>query len=234
MRNLISKIAEELKFKYLEIESLDNLDLQFFYFEGKQDYYLFAYTSIEQIIKNSEDEEEIEYFLNSSVINIKEKISSNFNDKSLDRNLSLIVIIEDPKKIESSLKLHKIEENYFIAKKYILTYTKSDYEELNTKFNNDNLIIQQLNQVLIENNNLLESISEDTWYNLLVKLFIKIPFLNYSSSKQEEINDLNKIIINSLSDIEKTLFHKLLIFDDNDINIEEFISKNNLLNIDNE
>jgi len=72
--------------------------------------------------------------------------------------------------------------------------------------------------------------NDESWYKTLMSFFIKIPFLNYlSTENNQSLENLSLTIAKSLSNREK---HLLSAISDNDFesftNIEDFITEFNL------
>lgn len=118
----------------------------------------------------------------------------------MDKNLSLIVCVKR-RNLLSDPKLHKvifdIEEDPYFFKKYVLTYTDSQVELL-IKNQGDISIIEHLYRVLNDDNSFQEHKNDpiqESEYNLISKLFIKLPFLNLRkmdremASLKQEINN---------------------------------------------
>lgn len=129
--------------------------------------------------------------------------------------------------------LYKIEENSIISKKYILSYDKQELEKLKNEIDDSQNIVNVFNELAIKHSNKLQN-EEEAWYNLLLKIFIKIPFLNYVSTINTEVNKLEKLedlIVQELSVEQHSILNKILnVYNPNDMDLELFIS----LNQDNE
>jgi len=234
MKELILKIINDSN---IELKKIDYKELEVYFSafrEEKMDFYLFLFLNYEDLMRIAENTDDIEYTLNRIAIEIQNEYLQDYKKKSIDKNLSFVMILSHTE--ESQLfNLKKIEENYFVAKKYLLIYNDSDFVELQEKINNVNNInvINSLNQLAIENGNLLNNLGENSWYILLLKLFTKLPFLNYKVADEEKqsLEDLNEAILSLLNDNQKQIF-KLIEDDFYDINegdIENFIQNNSLL-----
>ena len=125
-------------------------------------------------------------------------------------------------------ELHKVEENYRVAKKYILPYKNNDFRVLEEKISISENIIHELNRIAIEYSNLLNNKNE-TWYRLLMSLFIKVPFLNYVPlGNNQQLRNIKNEIDNVLNEPQKLFTDKILNDYIENSNIEEFLLTNNL------
>lgn len=228
MKKLINNITIQNGLQIIPI----NNNIDFAYYEAKDDFFIFLFCSYSQLIEMNKGElKNIEYALNAMIVDLKEKdILKQFKERYIDYNLSFILVLEiDNKDINIRHELNKIQENNKNAKKYILPYNTTDLNSLKQKISNEIPITQELNRLSIENSELLKNNEED-WYKLLITLFIKIPFLNYLSDKRElKLGNLSEVIIGKLSENEKDI---LSIIKNNDFdkysNIEDFISEHKL------
>src|SRR5690606_37334486 len=113
-------------------------------------FYLFLFLNYEDLMRIAENTDDLEYTLNRIAIEIQNEYLQDYKKKNIDKNLSFVMILNHTE--ESQLfNLKKIEENYFVAKKYLLIYNDSDFVELQEKINNVNNInvINSLNQLAI-------------------------------------------------------------------------------------
>ena len=92
-------------------------------------------------------------------------------------------------------------------------------------------IVLSLNKLVVDNSQYLKSTSSDNWYILLLRLFVKIPFLNYliSEENKESLADVNKLFTSSLNEGRTILFARI-IEDFNNEDVEEFLAENGYLN----
>lgn len=154
----------------------------------------------------------------------------------LEKNLSLLVIMEvdnwSHSKEISSL-IYDIEEDPYNFKKYVLTYTREQYTLLQAYIDLlEGDIIPGLNSVV--NNSVVfskfknnEETEEVLIYDLVSKLFIKIPFLNLENN-QQTMNKLYDEIIVGIANEDKSLWENLLMLKENsgnDPSIEEIIKQ---------
>lgn len=230
MKTIINKIIEENNLKSISLNS--NVD--FIYYEEKDDFFLFLYYKLNEIVElNNNKIADLEYTINRTVVELKKNDNlSEFKQRNIDHNLSLVLLLElEDENDELQKELNKVEENSLNAKKYVLPYFKSDVDLLLQKINGNDEMISQLNQISIKYSELLNKPNE-SWYKILMRIFIKIPFFNYQSNNDNQsLENLSLAVEESLSDREKYL---LATINDNDFNsfqnIEEFINQHNLTN----
>lgn len=230
MKTIINKIIEENNLKSISLNS----KIDFTYYEEKDDFFLFLYYNQNEIIElNNNEIVDLEYTINRIIVELKKDDNLfEFKQRNIDHNLSLVLLLElDNENDELQKELNKVEENSFNAKKYVLPYFKNDVEILLQKINGTDEIVSRLNKVSIENSDLLDKLDE-SWYKVLMGIFIKIPFFNYQSTEDNQsLENLSLAVEESLSDREKFL---LTTINDNDFNsfqkIEEFINQHNLTN----
>ncbi|MDY0931623.1 hypothetical protein [Chryseobacterium sp. CFBP8996] len=230
MKNLIENIAINNQLKSLELND-GKLNPTLLYFENKDDFYILIYSEYKNLLHQlelNESGDHLDLGINAYLDTIKEySDTASFNSRFIDFNLSCIIAIEldtfDNKDILKNI--HKIEEDYKIAKKYILPYVNSDFELLHSKIEKisyENLN-EKLNSLALQNSNVIND-KEEMWYKLLMNLFIKLPFLNYHSSSFG-LSPISELLEEELSEDEKNI---LKIIEDNysdSVDVESFISQ---------
>lgn len=230
MKTIISKIIEESDLKTISL----NTNVDFTYYDNeKDDFFLFLFYNQNELIElNNNEIIDLEYTINRIIVDLKNNENiSKFKERNIDHNLSLILLLElgEDDNIDLWRELNKVEENSLNAKKYVLPYFKSDIENLLQKIDGKSKVVNLLNEIAIDNSNLLDKVNE-RWYKTLMGFFIKIPFLNYQSTENNQsLENLSLTIEESLSDREKQL---LSVISENDFdsfsNIEDFITQFNL------
>lgn len=168
-----------------------------------------------------------------NVVNIQgdilQKCKEVNNDKTLEKNISLLVLWNTGGQIdESTLKreIMKLEENPFHFKKYVLYYSQREVDELKNVLDlND--VVKSISKNIISNdvfNEYKKGPLKQSWQSLLYRIAIKIPFIpiliepasnfeslislnkkSLKSSNLDEVNDLlfaiiNKYTIDQISD----------------------------------
>jgi len=153
----------------------------------------------------------------------------------LEKNLSLLVLLEvdslDISKEISSL-IYDIEEDPYDFKKYVLVYTNEQVSLLESyKGTSEGDIIPYINNIL-NNSHFFAKFksneeSEDVLiYDLVSKLFIKIPFLSIDNNQQIITNLLDEIV-ESIQAEDKVLWESFLKLNEtsgSDPNIEEILN----------
>lgn len=229
MKELINSIIKDSQLEVIEYSFYD-IDIVFAYFKDKEDFFIFLFSNYSELVDkiNNENDKDMEYALNLFVHEFKQDKLSDFSNRNIDNNLSLIIVLESND--EDLSHLHKIEENSIISKKYILLYNNTDLTRLRSEIDQESSIVNILNQLAIKHSNLLQN-DDDTWYRLLLRLFIKTPFLNYisanSDDERKELENLENLILKKL-DMEQQSILNMIIdeFDPNNTNIESFIFSN--------
>lgn len=229
MKKLIEQIAEASGLQTLKLFD-HKLNPTLLYFEDRDDFYILicsTYDNILQQIGVQDDIKILDYAINAYLDTIKGYDQIKAFGNIIDFNLSSIVVVElvtlDD---EGVLKnIHKIEENYKIAKKYILPYLGSDYEILASEIDGtaDEKLPEKINDLALKNSSFINN-KEESWYQLIMNLFIKLPFLNYKSGSFG-LTTVSQLFADGLSDYEKSL---LKIINDNyevNMDVETFISQ---------
>ncbi|WBV61308.1 hypothetical protein PFY12_04100 [Chryseobacterium camelliae] len=230
MKAIISKIIEESDLKTISLNS--NVDFAY-YDNEKEDFFLFLFYNRKEIIELCNNNvADLEFTVNNFIINLKKEYLTKFRERNIDHNLSLVLLLELEESddiFDLQRELNKVEENSLNAKKYVLPYFRNDIETLQQKITEKNEVLNQLNEIAIDNSNLLDK-ADEKWYKTLMSFFIKIPFLNYQSTENNQsLENLSLTIEESLSDREKQL---LSVISENNFdsfsNIEDFITQFNL------
>lgn len=229
MRTIIQTLTRKVGLELMALS--ENLD--FAYYKDKDDFFLLMYLNRAGILEIVPDNiKELEYALNNMIANQRDlETLGQFNDRNINYNLSMILFVEMDR--EDSELLHefsKVEENYINAKKYILPYTEAVLTELQEKIGSDENIAEKLNNLAVSYSDSIQD-SNEKWYELLLNLFIKIPFLNYRPVGGElTIENLSQSIASVLSAEEMKI---LEIISDADISsiedIEAFARTKNLM-----
>lgn len=180
MKDIIHRITQQIGLEYLSLDK--NLD--FAYYEEKDDFFLLLFYNYQDLMKVTNDHlQDLEYALNTIVVNTKKSEELlQLNERNINYNLSLILFVAlDDENPELLQEFNKVEENYINAKKYILPYQANALEQLKSKMGENGNIIQVLNNLAMSHSDDIQNVDKK-WYDLLLNLFIKIPFLNYQST----------------------------------------------------
>ncbi|KGA36317.1 hypothetical protein KU74_07595 [Pectobacterium brasiliense] len=161
----------------------------------------------------------------------EEIIGSDKVERFFEKNCTLIICQND-KDIDRLTAL-RIEEDLYNFKKNVIAYTDSELEDL-VKYLEVRSINKLSNRVLNDIINEHDgesfisfknsSVHASNYYSLIVKLFLKLPFLTYSIEEKELI-DLNGEIENKLTQHQKDVFKKLISneFEWTDNNIHDLV-----------
>ncbi|KRF06041.1 hypothetical protein ASG89_20065 [Paenibacillus sp. Soil766] len=153
----------------------------------------------------------------------------------IEKNLSLILLMESNSmqftKEQNSL-IYDLEEDPYYFKKYVLVYTQQQQELIIERLSQEIEVIEYLNEFLL-NADYFNSFKRNQdseiaiEYDIVSKLFIKIPFLNI----KHEIKKLIKLSDEIRSKMEDSdwifysgLIENFLNNNNNDPNIEQIIS----------
>jgi hypothetical protein len=242
MEQLIKKILLANKLETFEVGFLSKTFFSYFN-DGREDYFLTLFLSYEELIqinntssKTEGENKKFEFLLNAIIEEIRKNHLIDYNFKNLDYNLSTILFLNLEEPADFILKeLHKIEENYRVAKKYVLPYKQNDFEILKKKLLESLDIIYDLNKIAIDNNELLNN-DEATWYRLLMNLFIKIPFLNYQTlTENEQLKNISNEINKNLEPFQGKILELIINEYDESQDVDIFLEQNNYFEIrDNE
>ncbi|MFR4987030.1 MAG: ABC-three component system middle component 1 [Lachnospirales bacterium] len=214
---MINKVFECCKYK--ELEELDVENIKFFKNEDTliANYFIIYFIDCREI---EDDEKSIQIAMNkleyiytnseNSEQPLKEKIKNLFNStqeaSQLDKNTSAIylMLFNDLSKIDNYRNLvYSIEEspNYF--KRYVLPYTQEQIDNLNKTLNQypEKSIIEALNEAIDNKEHYFRLLKENTLnnqYGLLIRMFSKLPFLQYNFKTELAPEPIIQIIKNNL------------------------------------
>lgn len=208
MKELIGKIFKNNNFDL--IIGFDNID-----FYNNKDYTSFYLVNYIDLTKVSNDkyfeklnELENRYIGRYNQDSLKKLLYDHIEDdddkKALDKNLSAVYVIEvdDSKKFYDNRNLiYDIEESPYFFKRYILAYTKNQVNDLVDKMSKNGISLDRINDddlsKLVDNFDEYKKLMNnkgDGYYELLVRLFCKLPFLNFTTSNEISIDSLDKKI----------------------------------------
>lgn len=237
MKRLLEKIFEENSFKRSELDC----DIDFFESENenKISYFIVNYLDCIEI---ENDEESIRNRLNgleklytdeeySFKKRIAEKLNNKENIAQIDKNMSAIYVLKfsDSKVLNKYKNLvYSIEESSSFFKRYVLVYSDKQIEDLynsieisNDKKSEKECVKFKLSKFVDNKEGYYKLMnnhgSNNSSYELAIRLFSKIPFLDYYFEPDTLEYDLAMSINNQLDETEKT-FDKLLSENENDIN----------------
>lgn len=238
MRNLIDSIFKEAKFEMNErINFRGNFSANFSFYtrthNNKFDFYLVANFKEGEIDFDNLKEQLDQCF---------ESILEEMNVTGIDKNLSFLLLLET-ESIKNSKEriryIYNLEEDPYDFKKYVLTYTKSQTKALEShlKESTEVPLTTTLNNLLQEKT-LFTSFKKkeedrDTpekqeilLYDLITKLFIKLPFFSVII-KQESLVSLKHEIDESLNQTQARIVNLILEQHSNDpeLHIDGILNK---------
>ena len=240
MNDLINKIFNS--YNYIKISGIGNEKIEFYKHKSAKiaNYFLVntidcrGFEDDEEKVINALEQLENEYSkrLTSNGVSLKQRIIESFDDikeaSQVDKNISAIYLLlfKDIEKINNYRNVvYSIEEspNYF--KRYVLPYTQKQTEQLNLALSQygDRSLVDALCQIVDNEDNyfeLVEGKDLNSTYGLVVRMFSKIPFLQYKF-KTELAPDPIEIQIERNLNKDLIRYHSFL--DNNEYNIEDIL-----------
>lgn len=150
-----------------------------------------------------------------------EQILSTQEYPGVDKNLSMLIIVErniNTSTDEFNNKIYTLEENPYHFKKYVLPYTEEQFTLLKHYINIDKKIIEQLDPIVNNKDwfSLFKAQQTEQYetdeakvFDLVSKLYIKLPFLKIQINK-EELPNLTKEIEDEISTEDQEVIKKIL------------------------
>ncbi len=197
MKDIILSIAEESGLKIAPLKE-DHLELFFGSFKNKDDFYLFLFIDENKLQEEFKELKDLEFAINRIANNAKDHIPQEYKERALDNNFSFLIFIKSKAPIQEQYS-KRIEENHFVAKKYVLEFEENDWINLKDKLEDKINITHHLCLLGSLYSETLNDKEQNSWYLLLLKLFIKLPFLNYNPVNGGTIPNLDEKITESLS-----------------------------------
>jgi len=180
---------------------------------------------VENIFASSDDEktEKFEYYLVLFPDNITslKLLVDNFSQffsivksqdkfkREIHKNLSLLICIKTDSLVltdEARNLIFNIEESPFYFKRYVITYTDLQVDLLSSAIVMNRLADQDLLGFFQNSLNEIDAFrtfksnpAQETAYSLLIKLFIKLPFMNYRVISNQELTHINEEIERELN-----------------------------------
>ncbi|HEJ7119400.1 hypothetical protein FHU12_1068 [Serratia marcescens] len=221
--DIIGNIFESNRFIKLEMKPLLERELCYVFYPErpteKEEYFVVLQSTEQLMEKTHQNLEEKAQFIFDE-INNSGKVEQYF-----EKNCTLI-ICQNEKGIDRLTAL-TIEEDLYNFKKNMIIYSDNELNELKRHLSGngiEKLTNASLKSIINENNGESfikfknESVNNHSYYSLLMKVFLKLPFLTYSTEEKELVN-LRKEIETNLSPDQQLLFDKL-------VSVEEWTSDN--------
>ncbi|WP_027340826.1 ABC-three component system middle component 1 [Halonatronum saccharophilum] len=135
-----------------------------------------------------------------------------FYEKEMQKNTSLIICLKEKKLTldrDKKKSIYEVEEDLYNFKKYVLVYTERQIQDFESNYitykPREIKLIKHLQNILNNSKSFKQfkfNLEEDTFYNLITKLFIKLPFLNLKTLKSATLENLEQKIKEELKIIE--------------------------------
>lgn len=214
MINIVENVFLSNQYKKLELNiSFDNALCEIFYpneSAKKEEYYV-----VLQLIDESVCE--LKALLDEKAQSLFEAIIETGKvARYFEKNCTLL-ICHNEKNIDLFTILN-IEEDVYNFKKNIITYTDNELDQLKNYIhsaNINNISCEVLREIINDNEGETfidfknTSMNCSTYYSLVMKLFIKLPFLTYSK-KIKDLEDLDVQIKNQLTTRQNILLNELV------------------------
>jgi hypothetical protein len=222
MDKIIREIINEANFNIVEKIKFNRevINVSDIFFAERTENQKFDYFLIVQLKEKHFNKE----ILNAFLDNCLELILNNIKVKGLEKNLSLLVLLETETLAFSKERnkfIYDLEEDPYSFKKYVLAYTNEQITYLNESLNNQSQSLIESLQLLIQTKKLFTSFKmkeldrnedeerEAILYDLVSKIFIKLPFLRVEMNKQS-LPILKKEIEDSITIEDAVLTNKFL------------------------
>ncbi|MDU1911752.1 ABC-three component system middle component 1 [Fusobacterium sp.] len=196
MIEIINKIFNEKK--YEKIYEKDEFYLYECREEMKTDFYLLYFL-------NYASELEIEKMLIEKYSEMIYEIKKEKKYKeTIDKNLSLVLFLKISKKNQEDIKklTYEIEESKMYFKRYLLNYTEDEEKKFFDFFSVKDTIEKMKIEIKKTDNFEKFKNGEISFYNLLIKLYIKIPILEYEFKESDLLEDFHSELNNELKTLE--------------------------------
>lgn len=240
MNDLIDKIFNS--YNYIKVTGVGRTNIEFYKHEFAEIANYFIINAIDcrefendelQVINALEQlENEYSKSLNPDKISLKQQIIDSFSNakeaSQIDKNTSAIYLLlfENIEKLNNYRNaVYSIEEspNYF--KRYVLPYTQKQMEQLKISLSqySDRLLIDALCQIVDNEDSyfeLVEGKKLDSTYGLVIRMFSKIPFLQYKFKTELAPEPIEKQVEYSLKR-ELISYHKIL--NNSKVDLEEIL-----------
>ncbi|WP_417527352.1 ABC-three component system middle component 1 [Marinomonas shanghaiensis] len=128
-------------------------------------------------------------------------------DRVFSKNCTMIICW--PSNEITNKQVFKLEEDRYNFKKNVITYSSTEFLDLQGK--NSDLTVVQLNELIGEGNGRFfqrfkeKSDELNNYYSLLLKIFIKVPFLTYLHDPKR-LSNLDSSLVEGLSQSELELY----------------------------
>ncbi|TBX72051.1 hypothetical protein E0M25_24505 [Bacillus mycoides] len=205
MRDLLKNIFNDASFNVIEEVQLVNEKtfLAISSIDCKVNYYLVVF--IQETVKTFLEEADFSSFFEYMK-------NQDFYNSNMEKNFSLLVCLNCNKEIDLEMQkdIYEIEENPYDFKKYVLVYSDEQVQMLNKELLSPEYrmlipvegIKNVLNKILLDNVRFynFKNHMNDIVYDLITKIFIKLPFLSTEIGKEKQMGNLQEKIKNKLDE----------------------------------
>lgn len=252
MIEIMREIFRLSNFNYVNLNDYNKLNLNDYNYENRKQidkinligrskiYRINSYIDNIDMFVSSNLRNKIEYFI---VINLKNPTANNLNklvedgfnsiysyiksskhyNAYMEKNTSLVVLLETTERDSNfNRKVFDIEENKYNFKKYVITYTQDQLEQLQDIDSQEGDLLKKINEIIYDKDEFIAFKSnpmEDSLYNIVSKLYIKLPFLKLNP-KEEKISSLEDDIKAKFllyEEIDKNIVKKIISLNDKDL-----------------
>lgn len=196
LNNLYEVVPLEHNYDYLMVELYKPKILQ-----KKAEYYLVVECT-------DATQKRAELLLSEWAENLYQKVRTNPNiDRVFSKNCTMIVCWPD--NAITDKQIFQLEEDRYNFKKNVITYCLDELDDLEAK--GGDFTIAKMNEMISEDDgNVFKDFKEGTsglksHYSLLLKIFIKLPFVTYQHDSKR-LSNLDSSLIESLSQNELPLY----------------------------
>lgn len=184
------------------------------------DFYLIWYVEVDSL--NLE-------FIKSRSEHILGSVLDKYDLPGINKNISLLILTESETldnyiDEEFYKRLFDIEEDPFFFKKYVLYFTTHQKQLLNEKIRSGD-ILETLDKIIMDKklfgtfkNN--EEVEDRLLYDIVSKIYIKMPFMKLTIEKESMVN-LGQKIENEIPHNDLDSINKILVFEENLIDLEK-------------
>jgi len=251
MNDLIDRIFN--LYNYIKVTGVNRTNIEFYKHEHTEIANYFIINAIdcrefendEVAVINALEQLENEYSksVDSDNISLKQQIIESFGNakeaSQIDKNTSVIYLLlfENIGNLNNYRNaVYSIEEspNYF--KRYVLPYTQKQIEQLKNSLSqfSDRTLADALCQIADNEDSyfkLVEGKELDSTYGLVIRMFSKLPFLQYKFKTELAPEPIEKRVERDLIDKQKQIkYHQIL--NNNETNIEDILLLEDDLKID--
>ncbi|MGE6489192.1 ABC-three component system middle component 1 [Paenisporosarcina sp. NPDC076898] len=134
-------------------------------------------------------------------------------DERIDKNLSMLVCLKQSDRSKDKIMdlIFEIEEDPYYFKKYVISYSQKELENLSSLFNEEEKSSNMILNDIVNNSSLFSKFknsnegSEAELYDISSKLLIKVPFIRFQRNDKQ----LDDLALNLKTKLESEKLHHL-------------------------